>query len=540
MTAARGGSRRPVDWIGWAVATGAGTIVAVCAIAPLVGAGARIVAGALSSPALPDGAPGLARGSLGLLMSGVAWSALIAVLCAPLALAGAWSLWRGGRVCRAALLAPLLVPSTLAFAGWGLLRAPDTWLGAALERAAQRGWHELPVIVGKTLAATGLALWVFPLGAIAVWSGLRATDPAVLDAMRVDGASRRRTGIEFARLCRADLVLGSLLVALLMLGSAVPLHLAQVETLAIQVWFALDNLARDQQWRAWAAAWPLLLIAVAAGWGLGGRARSFDPGEVRSSPGAPRVIDALPGALPWSLGVLVPLILFLSNLGRAGSLARFWENNGGAIARSAAVGAWVALGTLLISIGTAWAVSRRGVAARLGGLGLRALMISGLVPGVLIGSAISALVTRLDSPALDNSLAPVVAAHLARLGFLGALAGCWSANAARRVTDDLARMDGADAGPGWWRACLRPMLFVHLAAAGSAGILSLHEIEAAVMVMPPGDCLARVILGDLHYSRVADMSAAGVWLLTLGLAPVVLAGVWQTWRRFAAMRNGTG
>jgi ABC-type Fe3+ transport system permease subunit len=155
----------------------------------------------------------------------------------------------------------------------------------------------------------------------------------------------------------------------------------------------------------------------------------------------------------------------------------------------------------------------------------RLLLVTGLLPGVLVGAAFASLVSWLNFSALDDSILPVVAAHVARFGFVGALTGLWSARVARRLTGELARLDGADSLAAWARACLRPVLGAHLGAAGAGAILSLHEIEATVQVMPPGDCLARVVLGDLHYLRVAEMSAAGVWLLTLGIAAGLAGGL---------------
>jgi len=533
------GTRRPsFDLIAAALWTVAALISVVCFVLPLAGAAVRIVIGAIRGGPLPDGTPGMAAGTLRLFLSSVGWAALIACIATIFACGAAWTMWRCGRLTRAAIAAPLLMPSALAFAGWGLLRAPDTWLGAALERAAQHGWHEAPVAAGRALAALGLSLWAFPVGAIVVWNGLRTIEPSVLEALRLDGGGRLVAAREMMRACRGDALRGGLLVGLLVLGSAVPLHLAQVETLAIQVWFALDNLGLGQQWRAWVAAWPLVTIAVAAGWWLGGRGTEFDPGETRLGAANPGARDLIPGMVPWVLAVGVPLALFTANLGQIGRLGRFWEVNGRAIATSIVTAACVAMGTMALSLAAGRALAEPGPTARLARLGTRLSVICALLPGVLIGSAMAGAVTALDWEWLDDSLVPVIAAHLARFGFIGALAGCWSANAARRFIGDQARLDGADRGIAWWRALLRPVLGVHLAAAAAAGVLSLHEIEATVQVMPPGDCLARVVLGDLHYSRIADMSAAGVWLLVLGLVPVGFASAWRALVWWKARRAG--
>ncbi len=470
-------------------------------------------------------------------MAGVGWAGLIALVAVVFSAGAAWTMWRRGPLARALLAAPLLMPSALAFAGWGLLRAPDTWLGAVLNRAAQEGWHAAPVVAGRVLAVLGLALWIFPVGAVVIYNGLRGLEATVLEAFKVDGGGRRTVALGMARASTPDIARGWLLMTLLLLGSSVPLHLAQIETLAIQVWFALDNLGRDQQWRAWAGAWPLIVIALAAGWWLGGWTADFDPGESRSGGTTGSASELAPGAIPWALGVLVPLALFVANLGEASALGRVWELHAPAIRNSGWMALGAAIGSLLLSLGTGRAMSGARTPGRAARLIARLALAWALVPGVLVGSAVAGTVELFRSAWLDRSILPVVCAHVARFGFIGVLAGCWAANTARRLVGDQARLDGADRGPDWFPGAVAPVLGVHLAAAGATAVLSLHEIEATVQVMPPGDCLARVILGDLHYSRIADMSAAGVWLLLLGLVPVAATTAWRARARRRARAN---
>lgn len=524
MSLPRGSTTRPIDWPGLSIAIGACVIIGLSVVLPLTGAVLRAIFGAVAAKASP--LPGLATGSSLPLANGVGWAVGIGLVGTAFGAAAAWTLWRRGPVVAALLLTPLLVPSTLAYAGWGLLRAPHTWLGARLELAAQSGWHELPVVVGKLLAALGLALWAFPIGAVVVWNALRGIPDDVVQSMRSEGARGLTVVKELSRACSPSLALSVLVIALVMLGSAVPLHLAQVETLSVQVWFALDNLPIGERWRAWATAWPLLGIAVAAGWWLGGQAADYDPGEINSASARAGWASVIPGAVPWVLGVAVPFGFFVAHCGDLSGLARFWEGNGPAVSRSLGVACGVGACTLVISLGTAWGLARGGHAAGGARAGVRLLVISGLVPGVLIGSAMGGVVTWLADARLDDSIVPVIGAHVARFGFLGAMAGCLGANAAHRLVGDVARLDGADHGIAWVRASVAPVLGVHGAAAAGAAVLSLHEIEATVQVMPPGDCLARVILGDLHYARVADMSAAGLWMIAAGLIPGLAAGAW--------------
>ena len=54
----------------------------------------------------------------------------------------------------------------------------------------------------------------------------------------------------------------------MMIGSAVPLHLAQIDTYAIRIWLGLNETRREEHWKVWLAAWPLVAAAIAAGWTL--------------------------------------------------------------------------------------------------------------------------------------------------------------------------------------------------------------------------------------------------------------------------------
>ena len=69
------------------------------------------------------------------------------------------------------LLTPLFVPQTLAYAGWGVVRSPDTVVGDWVVGVAQSGQRWLPVVLDRSLAVAGLALWAAPLAAavLAVW-----------------------------------------------------------------------------------------------------------------------------------------------------------------------------------------------------------------------------------------------------------------------------------------------------------------------------------------------------------------------------------
>jgi ABC-type Fe3+ transport system permease subunit len=119
----------------------------------------------------------------------------------------------------------------------------------------------------------------------------------------------------------------------------------------------------------------------------------------------------------------------------------------------------------------------------------------------------------------------VVLTHVARFGAVGVLAAAWVARSEGWELAALRSLDGATGVVGWMKT-VPPASWAALVGAGVAmGLLSLHEIESAVIVHPVGmEVLSRHLLSLLHFSRDEDLSAAAVWLIGLGLIPAASSG----------------
>ncbi len=449
-----------------------------------------------------------------------------------------------------AIAAPMLLPSFLAYAGWSIARAPTTLIGGWIAGAPERGQEWLPLVVSRGLAVWGLSLWAWPLGAVVIVLGLRATSSQLDDALRLDcvRASQRFR----ARLASVwpSVLAAWALVTLLMLGSAVPLHVARVQTFAIRVWTTLDT-HPGEPWRAWLAAWPLAAIAAPAGWMISGRvaragrrlAALAEPTDGGTHSGSgPGVVGWVAAALPWVFAVVVPFGLFWSTMGSPRMLGVFLERAGEGVATSLAVGAAVGAIASVTCLAVAHAASDAG-SNRLRGFVLRALLAAclawALLPGVLVGAAIAS-VTRLSMvpDAIGDSALPMVAAHVSRVFFLPVLVGLWLAASEARSIGESRRLDGAVGPVAWGRTVLGGVLGPSLAV-GLAGLcLSVHEIESSLQVQSPGiDHLAQRLLQWLHYERTAELSAASVLLLGLG---VVGSGLAILLTRRPGLRTPTG
>jgi len=468
--------------------------------------------------------------SLPLLARTFAWAGGIGVLSAVLAWPGAWLIRRRGWAVAPVILVPLLLPSYLAYSAYGLLRAPGTSIGDWIELAAQGGLKWLPTVAGEVLAVGGLSLWAWPIAAIVLGASVSRLDEGVLESLRLENMSAPRRWLTNIAMVRWGLVAGAGLVTLVMFGSAVPLHLAQVPTYSVKVWF--DMTMDPGGWRVWVGAWPLVAVAAGAGWFISRAvarqlAATSDAEPARQLAASSRTAGIATLAV-WALSVLVPLALFAGSLRDGRSIPRFWRLQSDSIWQSLAVAAAVALIGLALTLAV-WAglsvsrTPRPNTAAPSATLWcIRALLAAGLLPGVLVGAAISAAIQATEGPTgmdwLADSPAVMVLAHVARFGFVPALVGYWLYATEPPSERDLRRIDGAEGLSGWCSTCLPTQAGTVAGAALGSAALSLHEVETAVILQPPGTAsLAQTILGYLHFARMEEMSAAAVILVGGGL-----------------------
>ncbi len=459
-----------------------------------------------------NGLPGPARGlavtlavavGIGLLATIIAWIPA-RVLTRPSIFAGL-------------VLVPVLMPPYLVFAGFGMIRDPSWWTGSLLERLASSGHAWVTIWTGYTLAIVGLALWAFPIAAIVLAAGFKAQGRAINDILRLDARPLRRT-IMRVRLNLPAVLTATGLVALLMLGSAVPLHLSQIPTMAIELWRQLSESQASSWNKVWASAWPLILVAIAGAAAVACWLERSDAGQ-RDGHARTMTLSRGTGTLAWVIWIgatVVPLAIFIASLRSPASLIEFWKLSGTAAATALGFGIVDALVCLLLGLAGAWAAGSPGRMARISiRVALAAWVFAAIIPGVFIGSALAQLGTHLPR-GIEDAL--VVLAHVNRFGVLALVAGVvvgWSEPVARR---ELRAMDGMTGFTGWVRACL-PWQWVTIAgAAAAAGVLGVHEIEATTLVLAPGrENLAGQILGYLHFSRTEELSAASVYLIGTGI-----------------------
>ena len=452
----------------------------------------------------------------------------IGILATVLALPVAWVL-RGGlsaaaqRWCFALALAPLMLPNYLAFAGWTLVRAPGTWLGDRLERGPE--WANL--LAGKVLAVTGLSLWAWPAALMVLMAAFAGLPQSQVDALRLH-AGRQRVASEIVNLIRRPIAAAVLLVALMMIGSPVPLHLAQAETLGVRLMAGLALTSHPGE--VWLQSWPLVVLALVAAWFISGRAaawRGQEPADATiARPGRAIGVGSM---LVWVAAVIVPLVLFALSLRRAASVWLFWKENAASVRDSG----WIALatggvvGAIALTTWAAIGIARRPSGAAAARIVLAALLVTALLPGVLVGSAVRSFFNAPWTGGLGDAMIGsgwiVVIAHAARFGFIGAACGLWLASLEPQALRDARRLAGGETLAGWWRLAAHPRIAAVVGVALAAAALSLHEIESTVQAYPASEnpALAQQVLDALHYLKQEQTSAAAVGMVLMALVAAV-------------------
>ncbi len=459
------------------------------------------------------------------------YAGLIGILATALALPAAWLTRRRFSLVSALLGLPLLMPTYLAYAGWGLLRGAGSWLGDWLGHAPP--W--LSTAFDRSLAVFGLSLWAWPIAAFLIGAAARRLPAHLLDALDLEPGGPLRKSRVVVGMLAPSILASVVLIALVMTGSAVPLHLAQADTYAVHLWrFMLTNADPASVWHA---AWPLLVVAIVGAVAIGRaidreRPPIADEGDVPDRRISPLICGC--AAAVWMLSVLAPGALFAAHIRHwsplsDSALVKFWRFNGDALWSSSQVSAMVGAGVALIAL-TTFAIrasAARGLSVVVAKTVLVALLAAAIVPGILIGNATLGFWNAHFIPrAAGDTPWPVILAHTARFGFLGALAGWWLGSLETPDERGARLMLAGDSLRAWAALCLRPHVGVVVGIALAAAALSLHEIESTVILQPPGPTsLAQYVLDKLHYNRNEDLCAASVNLFGVGLILATAAGL---------------
>jgi ABC-type Fe3+ transport system permease subunit len=488
----------------------------------------------------------------------VLYNFAVAAVATMIALPAAVVLGRGrGRIAGAlwfVLPVSLLLPS-LAFAyGW------SQFLRLMSEATHDRRWFPEPgSFYDVARCVWSLATWLWPIPAMVMGIAMRRGDTQVQQQALLDGALWRVTLRQLA----APALASAAVVAVLAVQEFAVYEPTGISVVATEVRMVFETGAYssstnpitqpigfgaadapesplaasqtdaqpfakpqaptlpDQRARAAAAvatSLPLLgvvmLLTVVAALG----ARKLSTTE-HVEPGAwPRALDARGWtvALAWLLvavTTLVPLVSMVIALKRPFAPARVWDEFG-----PQATGSLVVAG---VTGAVAAAVALLASAARVRGATAVAL-VSFLIGGQLVAIAMIRIYNRPLLSWAYNGLPVVVAAYVARFGWVAlfAAAATWGGGAWRGLRD-MAAVDGATPLQAASRVVWPLAWPVLLAGASFVMILSLSEVPATVLLAPQRpQVLVPMLMTWVHLQRSDVMIEAS---LLLGAMVVVLA-----------------
>jgi ABC-type Fe3+ transport system permease subunit/sugar lactone lactonase YvrE len=468
---------------------------------------------------------------------------LIAAVVALGALMLAWPTGRlladaeSGRWWRWALIVPLLVPAEVWGYGWSLLIDPAGSVGAWLS-----GSGFLALWLPRAGVTALMVAWFWPLAAWILAYGFSRVDRHVLDQARLETASRVRLLLVKIQLMRGSLLTTWLVVWGLTLGSFTAFQLSGVETYGTEL-NRLWDLTRAPGAVAWAGL-PLLLLAAPVAASVGMQMSRWGPHETAEP-------ESIAGKGPAILSGAVCLLLMVVPVGLMLWWAHdldVWKANlalsRDALAGSLQIGLVTAVAALGLGLGAAVLQRSTGGIARclaraLGG----SLLVAAILPGALVGAAAVAAYHRAAFDWLYDSFGMVVVCHTARFGFVAVFFARWLAADYPRDLADLVRLDGVGNWQTirhvWWPTYRHTALAIVLVTV----MLSVGEISATVIVLPPGmPNMAELMYNQMHYAQQEQVVVLSLLWIAIAVvaALVVVQASTRAFRRDRPGRSTSG
>jgi ABC-type Fe3+ transport system permease subunit len=432
----------------------------------------------------------------------------------------------------ALLITPLWLPSTLIYAAGNLLRAPDTILGRVIISfsTSSDDLRWVTIYIGYAIAVFGLAIWSAPIAGLLIASGIGHKSSQYDDMVALEPIGILKRGLLWIRLHLRAIFQAWILTSILMLGSATAMHLAQLETWSIVIWRQLAERSQDQWGTVWISSWPMLIVAIIGARLITKKTVSRSESHMLIDQGyraarIPRLVVFF-ALVVFTFGALVPMLSMLFTLDDWGSIIHFWRLQSTALRDSGLLALATGVMTILVALLVAVSLGHASQPIRrIAALCVMVCCVLGLLPGVLIGAAvIRSPISTLGSPWITALIASSI-----RTVFLGAIIGALCASS-ESLDRKHSRWQIAGGSLRAWVLTMLPSVCLPILASGLVGFLyALYEIEASIMVRPPGmENLPQQLLSDLHYVRLEQLSASGINLLVIGLVLSLLASWMMT------------
>lgn len=517
-----------IGWGGWGVIGG---VVVV-----LVGVYGVVVLGAVSAvdfDSIGEGVGLIGEHGVGLFGRTVLIAGGIGILAVVLGVPMGRALMGRGRVWLwGVALVPMWMPSYAIYGAMNLARAPDTIVGRWLvEFATSDESHRwVAVWAGYLIGVVGMAVWGSVIGSVVI-AGSGGGRSIYKDMMELEPAGLWMRIRVWVGLHRGALLRAWGVVSLVMLGSGVPLHLAQLETWSIGVWRALSERGVDEWGVVWVMGSPMVLIGLVGAWFVtrmvlrDATSRGMVGMGVEQE--SERLVGLIGAGVVWALAVIVPMVVLAVSIDDWRVMGLFWTERSDAIGHSVLIGCVVGLIGAGFAMGVAFVLGHSERWVRGVGVACVFASVAGtLVPGVLVGASVVQVGVSVDW--IHGGLGEVVGL-LARVLVVGGIVG---AVVAGRESGELLSQRWSLGGGlvDWWGVHGRTGVVACLGAGVLCGLLAVHEIEASVMITRAGvSTLSQGLLADLHYARLERLSAALLNLMGVAIVVAIGGGMLLGW-----------
>jgi ABC-type Fe3+ transport system permease subunit/DNA-binding beta-propeller fold protein YncE len=327
--------------------------------------------------------------------------------------------------------------------------------------------------------------------------------------------------------CRSALAFSLPVTFVLALNNFAVPALLQTKVFAAEVWLSFNT--KFDYAEALRLSWPLIATPLAflllvrfepIRWVA--RSAEFPDRFWRARSGMIFAASCAFGALTIVLSLALPLAQLVTS-------SRTWTE----LLPSMAAGKSAVWNSLLFAFLSALLVSVFGALVRKTRSGVLGWLFF-LTPGVLVGIACICLFNRPGLAGFYQSIGIVLAAFAARYFSLGWSAARVAFGLTDRVLSDVVTSLGASRWQRFRLAEWPQARGILLGGFYLVYLLCLWEVETLILIVPPGrETLAVRIFNMLHYGHAGQVDALCLWMLALGLAPLIGFVIWQGLIRLA-------
>lgn len=382
------------------------------------------------------------------------------------------------------------------------------------------GWQRLllPAVGGNALCVLVWAGWAWPIPALVLAAGWRASRPA-FEAALLEVGPARTVGHVLVPALAPFAAAGLLLLFVIFFSDYGVPHACGLVVYATETlgWATNSTRASDTVWPSLPGV--AVILGGLAGFVLFSR-RGYTGEQADYRPGVPGLAGGLTIVLVLVFGV-VPMAALIAKLGSPGALAAALRTYRGDLWWSVVVAVFGGAGIVAVAAGLAGLErSRKWL--------LGWAILWGALPGALIGTSLVMAYNRPATAWIYDHWPILALSAMARFAWVGGLAALVMARDLRGETALAAELDGATRGQILMRLVFPRHLRLLVSVGAVAAALSLAEVPTTALVRVPAFTpISAVIIEKFHRLEDQMLIALSLVLVTSGVVAAALVGAIQ-------------